>query len=208
MIKIKTFAVEGLEPAMKAMRNPMDSWAKSDSKWISALQFFNVGDADKDLSVRLQKAGPEHCKHLRMIVAYADITAPLYWWKEAETYRAGVEKVSCSTMHTITKKPFCMDMFSHEHLTVRANNSLKMTIDALNDYRDSYNKAEKPEDKKHYWWQIIQLLPSSFNQTRTYMFSYAALRNIYRQREGHKLDEWIRFREWCETLPESWMITD
>lgn len=207
MLKIETLDVAGFEPAIKACRNPLDSWAKSDSKADTESGLI-IGDADRDLSVRLQKAGPEHCKHLRMVMAWADITAPLYWYKEADTYRMGVEKVSCSTMHTITKRPFDITMFSHDHMTVRTSNSLQMTIDTLNDYRTAYLNAESAEDKKLFWWQLIQLLPSSFNQKRTYMFSYAALRNIYRQREGHKLAEWQAFRKWAESLPESWMITE
>ena len=188
MIKIETLNVCGFGPALTAMRNPFDSWLKSDTVNADTDIAIQIGDADRGLSARLQKAGPEHCKHLRMVTVYANITAPLYWWKEADTYRAGVEKVSCSTMHTITKKPFDITMFSHEHMTVRATNSLQMTIDTLNDYRQRYNNAETQEEKKQNWWQIIQLLPTSYNQTRTVMFSYAALRNIYRQREGHKLD--------------------
>lgn len=208
MIEIETLKVCGFGPAITGMRNPLDSWSKSDTVNADTDSAIQIGGADRDLSIRLQKAGPEHCKHLRMVTVYADIVAPLYWYKEADTYRAGVEKVSCSTMHTITKKPFDITMFSHEHLTVRATNSLQMTIDTLNDYRTSYLNADSAEDKKLFWWQLIQLLPTSFNQRRTYMFSYAALRNIYRQREGHKLDEWHRFRDWCESLPEAWMITE
>ena len=212
MIEINTLEVTGFSPALHAMRNPMDSWDRSDThrgtEAATGVFRMNIGENDKGLSVKLQKAGPEHCKHLRMVTVYANITAPLYWWKEADTYRAGVEKVSCSTMHTIAKKPFDISQFSHEHMTVRASNCLQMTIDTLNDYRQRYNNAETQEEKKQNWWQIIQLLPTSYNQTRTVMFSYAALRNIYRQREGHKLDEWLAFRKWCESLPESWMITE
>ena len=212
MIQIETLEVAGFSPALHAMRNPMDSWAKSDTHRGTEARTgafcMEIGPNDRDLSLRLQKAGPEHCKHLRMIVAYADITAPLYWWKEMDTYRAGVEKLSCSTMHTITRKPFDVTMFSDDHLTVQCSNVLQMTLDTLNDYRGVYLTEEDPAKKKLCWWQLIQLLPASFNQKRTVMLSYAALRSIYRQREGHKLDEWRRFREWVETLPEAWMITE
>lgn len=210
MIQIQTLEVAGLSPTLHAMRNPLDSWDKSDSprEFGAKPGEFAVGPADKGLSLRLQKAGPEHCKHLRMVVVWADITAPLYWYKELDTYRAGVEKLSCSTMHTITKKPFDNTMFSDDHLTVYSSVTLQAIIDTLNKYREAYLVEEDPATKKLLWWQLIQLLPSSFNQKRTVMFSYAALRNIYRQREGHRLDEWHRFREWCETLPEAWMIAE
>lgn len=212
MIDISTLEVYGISPALHAMRNPLDSWAKGDShrgtEAATGLFRYEIGPNDMDLSKRLQTAGPEHCKHLRMITVYADINAPLYWWKEMDTYRAGVEKISCSTMHTIAKKPFDNTMFSDDHLTIRSSNALQMIIDTLNDYRDAYINETDPEKKKLYWWQLIQLLPSSWNQRRTVMFSYAALRNIYRQREGHKLDEWHKFREWCESLPDAWMITE
>lgn len=202
MIKLKTLEVDGIGPAIHAMRNPFDSWSMSDTR--QGL----VGEKDRELSERLSKAGTEHCKHLRLCLAWVEIWAPLYWWKEFDTYRAGVEKLSCSTMHTITKKEFSLDDFSCEHLEKCALNSLKSTIKTLNGYRDYYLEEQDPEKKKGHWWQIIQLLPSSYNQRRTVMLSYAALRQICKQRDGHKLDEWRDFIGWAAGLPESWMIID
>lgn len=200
MIKIETLETAGFKPALMSMRNPYDSWAKSDTGVGEKEYALQTGPADKELSLKLQHGGPEHCKHLRMITVWADITAPLYWWKEADTYRAGVEKVSCSTMHTITKTPFHPDMFS--------GNVDRGMINWLELQRGFYLAAETEERKRTYWRNIIENLPSGFLQKRTVMFSYAALRNIYRQRAGHKLTEWQQFREWCEQLPESWMITE
>jgi hypothetical protein len=137
-----------------------------------------------------------------------EIWAPLYWWKEFDTYRAGVEKVSCSTMHTITRNKFSLDDFSCEHLKKEARNALEMVVATLNAYRDYYLAETDPEKKKDCWWQIIQLLPSSYNQRRTVMLSYAALRQICKQRDGHKLDEWRDFISWAAKLPEGWMIVD
>ena len=219
-MKIETIEVSGFRPALHAMRNPMDSWDKSDTIWhitagdiqdepfTATIDFF-VGQRDKHLSMKLQNAGPEHCKHLRMIMVYADITAPRYWWTEFDTYRNGVEKVSCSTMHKLTSRPLTMDDFEHdslmdevlEHFIELANNSIR------------HIKGELPiktteEDRKDVWRGLIQGLPQSYLQKRTVMMSYAALRNIYRQREGHKLKEWEMFREWVRNLPCSWMITE
>ena len=383
-MEIKTLEIAGFEPAIHAMRNPMDSWHMSDSQYMYKdieNRKFHIGDADRDLSMRLQKAGPEHCKHLRMVMAYADITAPLYWWKQFDCYRAGVEKVSCSTMHTLLKRPFEMSDFCFdampgykaepkqfvpdidesieewkeycgykvssegriigingneikgvlhkdgyrfiwfcgkivpmhrviaecfcegykpnlvvdhkdgnkqnnkaknlEWVTQRENiirareNNLQPTstktysgklteeernqvkelydsgeysqrelgkmfgvsksviagvvnnkysysggrpnlyqliakplVNNLNRYRDEYFETDDSEEKQLIWNTIVKMLPESFLQKRTVMMSYAALRNIYRQREGHKLKEWHQFREWVESLPESWMITD
>lgn len=206
-MKIETLKVEGFEPAIHAMRNPFDSWSKSDSNRVSDTEF-SVGQRDMDLSTRLQKAGPEHAKHLRMIQVWADVTAPRYWLPEMDTYRAGVEKVSCSTMHTLTKRPFTKDDFEHDEwfdLSVRMAENAAIYMNSL---RESYLAEEDPERKKAIWRVMIQNLPQSFLQTRTYMFSYAALRNIVHQREGHKLREWRHFIDWCRTLPESWMIFD
>ena len=204
MIQIETLEVAGFSPALHAMRNPMDSWAKSDTHRGTEARTgafcMEIGPNDKDLSLRLQKAGPEHCKHLRMIVAYADITAPLYWWKQMDCYRAGVEKLSTSTMHTLTKKPLTPDMFSEGTSTV--------LINELEQVRQEYNTTDDLCLKGMAWNRLVHNLPSGFLQKRTVMLSYAALRSIYRQREGHKLDEWRRFREWVETLPEAWMITE
>ena len=192
MIKIKTLEVAGIGPAIHAMRNPYDSWEKSDT------HHGLIGEADKALSEKLSAAGTEHCKHLRMCIVWAEIEAPLYWWKEFDTYRTGVEKLSCSTMHTITKRPFSKDMFSE--------NVGQSVVDLLEIMRGFYLAAETPERKKAYWRQIIENLPSGFIQRRTVMMSYAALRQICKQRKGHKLYEWHDFRQWAFGLPEGWMI--
>ena len=199
-MNIITLELAGIGPSIHAMRNPMDSWERSDTVQGK------VGEKDKELSEKLSRAGTEHCKHLRMIMVWADITAPRYWWNEFDTYRAGVEKVSCSTMHTLMKR----------HLTLRDfedndggwDSMLASVIECINGMMDTWRECKDQEEKKHIWNQIIRILPQSFLQKRTVMMSYAALRNIYRQREGHKLDEWHRFREWVEGLPESWMITE
>lgn len=196
---INTIDVAGFAPAIRAMRNPMDSWEKSDST------LDEVGEKDKELSIKLQKAGSEHCKHLRMIVVWAEIKAPRYWWNEMDTYRAGVEKVSCSTMHRLTARPLTEDDFEADCLGVP---HIKLIVEQLNAQMEVYKNQTEPEAKKAVWRGIIQALPQSYIQTRTVMVSYAALRNIYRQRDGHKLKEWHQFREWVETLPESWMITE
>ena len=198
-MKIKTLEVGGFHSALKAMRNPLDSWAKSDSKTGI------IGRKDMELSYKLAQAGAEHAKHLRMIVVWADITAPREWLIQLDTYRVGVEKVSCSTMHTLMKRPLTVDDFENDSISPVA---LESAIAFLNSEMELYNSESDPVTKKVIWRGIIQLLPQSYLQKRTYMFSYAALRNIYRQREGHKLKEWEEFREWCESLPESWMITD
>lgn len=198
MIKVRTLEVAGIGPAIHAMRNPYDSWDRSDTHQG------HVGDADRALSDKLSKAGTEHCKHLRMCIVWADITAPLYWWKEFDTYRTGVEKVSCSTMHTIHKKEFSRDDFSCDHLNMFNSNILDSIIRNLNNDRRRFIESENHD--KDSWWQLIQLLPSSYNQKRTVMMSYAALRQICKQRKGHKLDEWHDFRKWAFGLPEGWMI--
>ena len=238
MIKIENFEVLGWEHAVRGMRNPMNSWAKSDSafKGIAHTQIFEegcvrgyevcydalaIGENDHDLMERLVKGGPVHAKFRRMITVYVDITAPLYWWKEFDTYKVGTVANSCSTMHKIHEKEFTMDDFSCEHLADSylgedriANmdvdgedwtpmNILDFIKDALNHYRDLYIATK---DKK-YWWQMIQLLPSSYNQKRTVMLNYEVLANIYEWRKNHKLDEWREFCEWIETLPYSEIIT-
>lgn len=213
---IKTIEVSGFMSSLHAMRNPMDSWDKSDTTWHTTEDYhpdekyhtvleFVTGESDHNLSVRLQKAGPEHCKHLRMIMVWADITAPRYWWTEFDTYRAGVEKVSCSTMHRLMARPLSVDDFEMDD---KADSGFNMIGAYLNDLMDEYRDTEDPDKKKAVWRHIIQTLPQSYMQKRTVMMSYAALRNIYRQREGHKLKEWQLFREWVESLPESWMITE
>ena len=206
-MKIETLEVCGFVSALHAMRNPMDSWGKADSfvSYSTSGTSILVGEADKDLSIRLQKAGPEHCKHLRMIMVWADITAPRYWWTEFDTYRIGVEKVSCSTMHKLMSRKLATDDFEVDD---KDSPGFQIHVQYLNDLMDEYRDEEKPDEKKAIWRHIIQNLPQSYIQTRTVMMSYAALRNIYRQREGHKLKEWQKFREWVESLPESWMITE
>lgn len=192
MIRIKTLECAGIGPAIHAMRNPYDSWDKSDTHQGK------VGEKDKELSERLSIAGTEHAKHLRLCMVWAEIEAPLYWWKEFDTYRMGVEKVSCSTMHTITKHKFDKDMFTRE---VDPG-----VINWLEVVRGFYLAAETQEQKQVYWRRIIENLPSGFIQRRTVMMSYAALREICRQRKGHKLSEWHDFRKWAFSLPEGWMI--
>ena len=200
-MKIETLDVAGFQPAIRAMRNPMDSWAKSDSAWDT------VGEKDKELSLRLQKAGPEHCKHLRMIIVWADITAPRFWWNEFDTYRAGVEKVSCSTMHRMMARPLKPDDFEPCNGELYGLPFVEVT-EYINEMIEDYKAESDPVKKRMDWEFVIQLLPQSYRQKRTVMMSYAALRNIYRQREGHKLKQWQEFREWVESLPESWMITE
>ena len=197
-MKIKTLEVAGFASAIHAMRNPMNSWERSDTVQGK------IGQKDKELSKKLANAGAEHAKHLRMIMVWADITAPRYWWAEADTYRIGVEKVSCSTMHKLMAKPLTVDDFQIDY----ASSEIASLCMSLNWKMKAYEEEQDPDAKKEIWREIIQLLPQSYLQKRTVMMSYAALRNIYRQREGHKLKEWHLFREWVETLPESWMITE
>ena len=235
MLKIENTEVMGWEAAIRGMRNPMNSWEKSDSIFVGDGEyhdicgnsgpyngtvtdtetFFEMGDNDLDLMTRLRNAGTDHRKFMRMITVYLDITAPLYWWKEFDTYRVGVEKNSCSTMHKIHEKEFTFDDFSHEklinsacmeiqeqHIRISPIQALATTIECLNSYRDLYLQTK---DKK-YWWQMIQLLPSSYNQKRTVMLNYEVLANIYKSRKNHKLDEWHTFCDWIETLPYSELI--
>lgn len=197
-MKIKTLEVDGLGPALHAMRNPMNSWPKSDS--ITGL----VGEKDKDLSIRLANAGPEHAKHLRMIMVWAEVWAPRYWWQEFDTYRAGVEKLSCSTMHKLMARALTTEDFEMEDgLT---EDELQPVIDIANNWMKYYLLEDDADKKAVIWRKIIQFLPQSYIQRRTVMVSYAALRNMIRQRENHKLIEWHKFIEWAHTLPESWML--
>lgn len=219
MIKIENVEVMGWEAAIRGMRNPMNSWDKSDSGTKcpyeketccgECQQNFCIGPNDKDLMKRLAKAGTDHRKFMRMITVYADITAPLYWWKEFDTYKVGTVANSCSTMHKIGEKEFEMSDFSCEHLKPTSIKMMLDIIDILNKYRADYNnpEAEKLGIKKNYWWQMIQLLPSSYNQRRTVMLNYEVLANIYKSRKNHKLDEWREFCKWIETLPYSEIIT-
>lgn len=256
MIKFEHTEVVGWEHAIRGMRNPMNSWDKSDSFWTyiedpETLQTANfeyfVNDNDEDLMKRLSSAGPVHGKFRRMIVVYVDITAPLYWWKEFDTYKVGTVSNSCSTMHRLMSKELTLDDFSHEHLvenlsgtycpenwgetsagyTVRPLTRLKELIRDFNAIRNGYlaiadeiktlqgvehsdyrmRLYQRLADQKSHWWQIIQLLPSSYNQRRTIMMNYEVLANIYEYRRGHKLDEWRTFCEWIEELPHSEVIT-
>ena len=234
MIKIENTEVMGWEAAIRGMRNPMNSWEKSDSRSCGTCgdcnicidydncpfdhdgHKFVIGPNDLDLMMRLRNAGTDHRKFMRMITVYFDITAPLYWWKEFDTYKIGTVANSCSTMHKIADKEFTLDDFSCEKLInsmcmeiqemevrVSPMQALLTTIECLNSYRDLYNKTK---DKK-YWWQMIQLLPSSYNQRRTVMLNYEVLANIYKSRKNHKLDEWHTFCDWIEMLPYSELIT-
>lgn len=212
MIQIENVAIGGWEPAVRGMRNPMNSWEKSDSVCSydsDELPLYIVGNNDKKLMKALVAAGTDHRKFMRMITVSLDITAPLYWWKEFDTYKVGTVANSCSTMHKIHAKEFTLDDFSHEHLIedhsggVEGIEYLDFVIGGLNKYRKRYLETN---DKK-YWWQMIQLLPSSYNQRRTVMLNYEVLANMYKSRKNHKLDEWREFCHWVEGLPYSELIT-
>lgn len=205
---------------IRGMRNPMNSWDKMDSHDTDGLFF--LGDKDEQLMKKLAKSGTDHRKFMRMIPVYVDITAPLYWWKEFDTYKVGTVANSCSTMHKIADNEFTLDDFSHEHLTIRQSvDILKETIDVLNVFRKVYleggalsldhgNTEEPvvyPQKSKDIWWQMIQLLPSSYNQKRSVMLNYEVLSNMYKSRKNHKLDEWRDFCKWMEDLPFSYLIT-
>lgn len=240
MIKIENVVLpnaEQWEAIIRGMRNPLNSWDKSDSNWYyvkdvseipnNYIQIEHVPDNmryllganDLDLMKRLNKAGTEHRKFMRMITVYVDITAPLYWWKEFDTYKVGTVCNSCSTMHKIHAKEFTLEDFSCEHLTKDSIEHLEDTINILNDYRYWYIRYDAMDEKnriyfdegitckKDIWWQLIQLLPSSYNQKRTVMLNYEVLASMYNQRKHHKLDEWITFCEWIKTLPCSELIT-
>lgn len=214
MIKIEKVDIVGFESAIRGLRNPKNSWSESDS----GMQVMNqedvsfgykpnyeyvIGEKDLHLMKTLAYAGTDHGKFLRMITVYVDVTAPLYWWKEEDTYKVGTVANSCSTMHKIHSKEFTMDDFSTEHLNESNKTLLGIIINALNFDRDKFNDKHIKED----WWQLIQMLPSSFNQKRTLMLNYAVLRNMYHSRKNHKLDEWKDFCKWIETLPHSELIT-
>lgn len=251
MIKFEKTEVVGWEPAIRGMRNPMNSWDKSDTGYIkkcSTCKYydeddgvcraddwsgqpintencyeFKIGPNDLKLMMKLRKAGPDHRKFMRMIIVYVDITAPLYWWKEFDTYKVGTVANSCSTMHKIAAKEFTLEDFSTEHLNEASLKTLIDTIEQLNISRNLYITTKD----KFYWWQMIQLLPSSYNQKRTVMMSYEVLANQYRSRKNHKLDEWKEhdylskedlsyentfekhagFCDWIRTLPYSELIT-
>lgn len=240
MIKLENTQVLGWEAAIRGMRNPMNSWEKSDSRWTvnypddvirvdtDGEEFYDlvIGPNDQKLMMNLARAGSVDAKYRRMIVVTVDITAPLYWWKEFDTYKVGTVANSCSTMHKIHDKEFTIEDFSHEHLIEDAwttedicftahdssGELLDFTgldfledciISALNDYRKAYLATKN----KKYWWQMIQLLPSSYNQRRTVMLNYEVLAGIYPKRKDHKLDEWHEFCDWIKSLPYSEIIT-
>lgn len=213
MLKVENVEVLGWEHAIRGMRNPKNSWAKSDSGpecpygkekcCRECQQNFCIGPNDKQLMMALRNAGTDHRKFMRMITVYLDITAPLYWWKEFDTYKVGTVANSCSTMHKITDKPFELDDFSHEHLGFQSVRVLKDTIKVMNDFREEFIKDHEKEN----WWQLIQLLPSSYNQKRTVMLNYEVLANIYKSRRHHKLDEWHTLCDRIESLPYSELIT-
>lgn len=212
MIKIENTEVLGWKHAIRGMRNPMNSWDKSDSGIIDeTIEPFHVGYNDLDLMKRLVNAGSDHRKFMRMIVVYTDIVAPLYWWKEFDTYKVGTVRNSCSTMHKIHSKKFTIDDFSCENLESYYLDHFKDTIRLLNDARKMYlyekEQTEHLVTPKDYWWQLIQMLPSSYNQRSTVMLNYEVLANMYHSRKNHKLDEWKEFCRWIETLPYSELIT-
>lgn len=221
MLKIENTEAMGWEHAIRGMRNPKNSWEKSDSNWryIAPAQRENrilvfcsddsefwIGPNDADLMNRLRNAGTDHRKFMRMITVYFDITAPLYWWKEFDTYKVGTVANSCSTMHKIADKKFTLDDFSHEHLQDDSVAVLESVIHTLNIHREWFNNKVL-DDPKIDWWQMIQLLPSSYNQKRTVMLNYEVLANIYKSRRHHKLDEWHTLCDWIESLPYSELIT-
>ena len=216
MIKLKNTDVYGFEAAIRGMRNPWNSWEKSDSVVLPTEKIIVVGPNDLALMKKLVSAGTDHSKFMRMINVTVDITAPLYWWKEMDTYKVGTVRNSCSTMHTITDKEFTLDDFSYEHLidTDREIHSKLLRLIPVTTVLESvicelnYNREKYLETKdKLYWWQIIQLLPSSYNQRATVQLNYAVLQNIYHSRRNHRLDEWHDFCRWIETLPYSELIT-
>ena len=236
MIKLENTEVMGWEAVIRGMRNPLNSWNKSDSGWYLTgtpgtnpaaandkylREKYCIGNNDLDLMRRLCNAGPDHRKFMRMITVYMDITAPLYWWKEFDTYKVGTVANSCSTMHKIADKEFTLEDFSRDNLYAEddiegmyysttaeeeftSTDVLKVIIEALNNYRKMYLATKDKKD----WWQMIQLLPSSYNQRRTVMLNYEVLANIYKSRKNHKLDEWHTFCDWIETLPYSKLITN
>lgn len=241
MLKIENIEVLGWEAAIRGMRNPMNSWEKSDSVFVCnngdwhtisgdsgpfhEVDEFStdgeqayIGSGDLDLMTRLRNAGTDHRKFMRMIAVYVDLTGPLYWWKEFDTYKVGTVANSCSTMHKIAAKEFTLDDFSHEHLLGIFKAGLEKTILNLNIARNTYiyggdvldyegNVFTVEPNSKEIWWQMIQLLPTSYNQRRTVMLNYEVLANIYKSRRNHKLDEWHTFCDWIESLPYSELIT-
>lgn len=220
MLKVTNTEVFGWEAAIRGMRNPKESWDKSDSGWhgtyvyATGMPIVDVGPNDIALMKKLVAAGSDHSKFMRMIHVQCDWEAPLYWWKEADTYKVATVRNSCSTMHKIMEHEFTLDVFAHEHLKSRALNTFEDTIDELNYWREYYlsiveqNVPGSDAKAKEIWWQIIQLLPSSYLQKATMDFNYAVLRNMYHSRKAHKQDEWREdFCNWVKTLPYSELIT-
>lgn len=214
MLKVEYTEISGIAAAFRGMRNPMNSWDASDSRLCATVNgtVFVPGEKDMELASKLAAAGTDHGKFLRMIVVHCDVIAPLYWWKQMDTYKVGTVSNSCSTMHKLHEREFTLGDFSHDNMILRNadknsafyDNFLGSTLYELECVIAYLNKMRtlflESRDKK-YWWQMVQLLPSSYNQRRTVMLSYAVLRAIYHARKGHKLDEWQEFREWIETLP-------
>lgn len=212
MIKIENTQVMGMDSAIHGMRNPLESWDKSDSYWTyvedektgNAAKFeFFVGDNDMELAMRLCKAGSDHRKFLRQIFVSVDITAPLYWWKEFDTYKVGTVANSCSTMHRIHATPITMSDFSHEKVSDAGSTYLGMIVEFLEIQRQNFVKTGNSE----YWNDLIQILPTSYNQMRTVTLNYENLRNIYHSRKNHKLTEWHDVCKWIDGLPYSCFVT-
>lgn len=229
MLKIENTEVVGWEAVIRGMRNPLNSWQMSDSIFVEDGEyhdicgnsgpyngtvsdtetFFEIGPKDYDLMTRLRNSGTDHRKFMRMITVYLDITAPLYWWKEFDTYKVGTVANSCSSMHKIADKEFTIDDFSIEHLNDDRSaevSNLEWFEHLITHLNRDRKRFIETKDKK-YWWQMIQLLPSSYNQKRTVMLNYEVLANIYKSRKDHKLDEWHTFCDWIESLPYSGLIT-
>lgn len=212
MIDITKTEVFGFEAAIRGMRNPLNSWEKSDSYWthvedsetnVTANYGYFVGEKDFELGKKLILSGPDHAKFLRDIVVTMDISAPFYWWKEFDTYKIGTTANSCSTMHTIHKTGICPELFSTDHLNTESKTVLGYLCDYLERCRTRYNETKDKDD----WYQIIELLPSAFNQLRTIQLNYSVLRNQYFARRNHKLAEWHGYCDWIESLPYSEWIT-
>jgi len=217
MIRIENVEIYGWRAALRGMRNPKNSWDRSDTEYIRDLNRMieRIGDKDLELAQTLADAGPVHGKYLRMITVTCDIVAPRYWWIEFDTYKVGTVSNSCSTMHKITERDLTLDDFSHEHLDGYGVKLLENVIHEINRARRFYanfaeytvNYGKGNMTRKDYWWQMIQLLPQSFNQRRTVQMNYAVLKNMYEYRKDHKLHEWQTFCRWIEELPYSELIT-
>lgn len=210
MIKLEHVVLpsdEQMEFVIEGMRNPMNSWGKSDSSfrfdYYADAEYYNIGSDDKQLMLKLSEAGTDHRKFMRMMPVYVRITAPLYWWKEFDTYKIATVANSCSTMHKIHSKPFSIDDFSCDHMTDSTKKFMETIVAELETIRLRFKETKFKED----WYDMIQLLPSSYHQTRNVMFNYEVLANVYKSRRNHKLDEWHTFCDWVEALPHSELIT-